>query len=140
MKTTLMIGTVILACGSMLAQSSQTQQPSGQSTGMSNMQMGSQKSAGMQGMKDHMQQMQAEMQQMKSRVEKMRSDAEKVQDPNTKTALLDNADMWDQFMNHMQSHMGMMMKGSMHHGGMTGMQKKRAQPAAPGQTTPPKPQ
>lgn len=142
MKTTLMIGTLILACGSMLAQSSQTQQPSGQSMGMSsNMQMGSQKSQGMQGMqgmKDHMQQMQAEMQQMKSRVAKMRSDAEKVQDPNAKTALLDNADMWDQFMKHMQSHMDMMMKGDMHHGGM--MKHKKTPSSQPSQSTPPNPQ
>ena len=144
MKATLMMGTLLLACGSMLAQSSQTQQPSGQSTGMSSsMQMGSQKPEGMQGMKDHMQQMQAEMQQMKSRVAKMRSDAEKVQDPNTKAALLDNADMWDQFMSQMQSHMGMMMKGGMHHEGMMSgkegmMHGKKATPSS--QQSTPKPQ
>jgi molecular chaperone GrpE (heat shock protein) len=70
----------------------------------------------MAGMKHHDEQMQAEMQEMKSRIAKMRSDAEKVQDPNTKTALLDNVEMLEHFVNHMQSHMEMMMKGgAMHH-------------------------
>jgi hypothetical protein len=87
------------------------------------MQMGSsQKSNGMSCMKDHKrnkEQMQSEMQEMKARIEKMRADAEKVQDPNTKAALLDNADMWEHFRHHMQSHMGMMMKGGgMHDMGM----------------------
>jgi TolA-binding protein len=140
MKVCLLVGTLLFACGSMLAQTSQPPQSGGQSTGMSkDMKMGTgQKTPGMTGMKDHMQQMQAEMQEMKSRVEKMRTDAEKVQDANTKAALLDNADMWEQFMNHMQSHMGMMMKGSMHHGGM--MQHKKTPSSQPAQSTPPNPQ
>lgn len=120
MKVNLVIGTILLACGSMLGQSSQPTQPNGQSTGMpSDMQMGSaQKSKGMTGMKHHKGQMQIEMQEMKSQIEKMRSDAEKVQDPNTKAALLDNADMWEHFRHHMQSHMDMMKGGGMHDMGM----------------------
>jgi TolA-binding protein len=121
MKLYVMLGTVLLACGSMLGQSTQPSQAVGQPVGTpSDMQMGStQKSKGMADMKDHKDQMQAEMQQMKRRIEKMRSDAEKVQDPNTKAALLDNADMWEHFSHHMQSHMDMMMKGNgMHKMGM----------------------
>lgn len=147
MKVYVLVGTLLLACGSMLAQSSQAPQSGGQSTGMSQgMKMGNaQKAPGMAGMKDHMQQMQAEMQQMKSRVGKMRSDAEKVQDANTKAALLDNADMWEQFMNHMQSHMSMMMKGGMHHGGMMSgkggmMGGKKSQTPPSDQTAKPNPQ
>ncbi|MDT8069541.1 MAG: hypothetical protein ROO76_15360 [Terriglobia bacterium] len=145
MKIYVALGVILLASSFTLAQSTQSQQTGDQSKGMSpNMQMGStQKSQGMQGMKDHMQEMQAEIQQMKSRVEKMRSDAEKVQDANTKAALLDNADMWDQFMNHMQSHMGMMMKEGMHHGDMKGhgmMHDKNAPSSKPSQSTTPNPQ
>ena len=79
-------------------------------------------------MHQHMQEMQADMQQMKTQVEKMRADAQKVQDANTKAALLDNADMWDQFVTRMQSHMQMMMQGGTHHGGMR-MQHKKSQTA-----------
>ena len=75
---------------------------------------------------------------MKVRVETMRSNAEKVKDPNTKAALLDNADMWDQFMNQMQTHMSMMMKGGMQHGGMTHGKKSPANTSS--QTSTPKPQ
>ena len=132
MKATLMMGTLLLACGSMLAQSSQTQQPSGQSMGMSGMNMGSSQKS--QGMSDMHQQMQADMQQMKSHIDKMRADAQKVQDPDTKTALLDNADMWDQFMNRMQSHMQMM--EGMHQGGMTGMHHKKSQSTTGKSSTP----
>lgn len=140
MKVYLAVGTLLLVCGSMLAQNSKPPQTSGQSTGMPpDMKMGSaQKSKGMPDMKSHMAEMQADMQQMKSRIEKMRSDAEKVQDANTKTALLDNADMWDHFMSQMQSHMDMMMKGGgMHHEGMMHSKKPKTPPA--GQTTPPSP-
>lgn len=140
MKLSLMIGTLILACGSMVAQSTPSAQTSGQPKSMPGMKMGSgQKSQEMTGMRDHMQQMQAEMQQMKSRVEKMRSDAEKVQDANTKAALLDNADMWDQFMNHMQSHMDMMKEGMHHDMKGHGMMQKTPS-SKPSQSTPPNPQ
>ena len=121
MKLYAMIGTMLLACGSMFGQSTQSSQAGGQPVGTpSDMQMGSaQKSKGMADMKSHKDQMQAEMQQMKRRIEKMRADAEKVQDPNTKAALLDNADMWEHFTHHMRSHMDMMMKGNgMHNMGM----------------------
>lgn len=121
MKLYVLIGTMLLACGSMLGQSTQPSQAVGQPNGMpQDMQMGSaQKSKGMADMKNHKEQMQAEMQEMKRRIEKMRSDAEKVQDPNTKAALLDNAQMWEHFRHHMQSHMEMMMKGDgMHKMGM----------------------
>lgn len=140
MKMYFVMGAMLVACSSMLAQSAPSQQTSAQSTGTSpGMQMGStQKPQGMQGMKDHMQEMQAEMQEMKSRVEKMRTDAAKVKDADTKAALLDNADMWEQFMNHMQSHMGMIMKGGMQHGAM--MHHKKAPTSKPVQATPPKPQ
>lgn len=144
MKVYFSIFALVLACGSMVAQTGPAAQSSGQPKSMSDMKMGSgQKSQEMTGMKDHMQQMQAEMQQMKSRVEKMRADAEKVQDANTKAALLDNADMWDGFMNHMQSHMSMMMKGGMDHGGMMKhdmMKHKKTPSSQPSQSTPPNPQ
>lgn len=134
MKIYAAFGTLLFACSVMLAQSSQSQ-PEGQSTGTS-MQTGSaQKSQEMSGMKSHMEQMQADLQQMKSRVAKMRSDTQKVHDPNTKAALLDNADMWDQLMNHMQAHMDMMKGGTtMHHGG------KKPQSSQPGQPSTPNPQ
>lgn len=134
------MGTMLLVCSSMLAQSAPSQQTGAQSTGASpGMQMQStQKPQGMQGMKNHSQEMQAEMQEMKSRVEKMKTDAAKVKDADTKAALLDNADMWEQFMDHMQSHMSMMMEGGMHHGGM--MQHKKTPPSPPAQSAPPSPQ
>lgn len=131
MKVYLALGTLLLACGTMLAQVSEPQ-PTGHSTGMpSNMQMGSaEKSKGMSG--NHMEQMQADMQLMKSQIDKLRADAQKVQDANTKTALLDNVDMWEQFMNRMQSHMDMM--------GKTGMMHcKKPQSPASGQTSTPNP-
>ena len=55
MKVYLALGTVLLACSSMLAQSSAPAQSTEHSTGMpSNMQMGSaEKSKGMSGMKHH---------------------------------------------------------------------------------------
>ncbi len=112
---------VLLAGTALFAQSSQGSQNSSQSTGMSGMQMGSgQKSQGMSTMH---QQMQADLQQMKAQVDKMRTDAQKVQDSNTKAALLDNADLWDQFLTRMQSHMQMM---DNMHGGMSGMHHKPA--------------
>ncbi len=120
MKDWLALGVLFLASCTVVAQNNQ------QSTGMAGMQMG-QKGQGMSQMhQQHMQEMQADLQQMKSQVDKMRADAQKVQDANTKAALLDNADMWDQFVNRMQSHMQMMMQGGgMHHGRM-GMQHKKS--------------
>ncbi|HWR37381.1 MAG TPA: hypothetical protein VN622_16085 [Clostridia bacterium] len=147
MKVRIVLSALLLACGIMFAQSNQSPQPSGQSAGTSTgMKMGAAQGAhGMTGKSAHMQQMQAEMQQMKSRVEKMRADAEKVQDPNTKAALLDNAEMWEQFTTRMQSHMDMMMKdGGMHRGGMMSGQKgmkrrQTSQPPQSGQTGAPNP-
>jgi hypothetical protein len=110
---------MLLACGSMLGQSSQSSSPAGgQAAGMpSEMHMGSAQNAeGMADMKNHKEQMQREMQEFKSRIEKMRSEAEKVRDPNTKAALLDNVEMWEQFMHQMQAHMEMMTKGGGMHG------------------------
>ncbi|SRR6266511_1689733 len=67
-------------------------------------------------MKEHMQEMQTHMKDMQSRVEKLRADALKVQDPQTRTALLDAVDIWEQMMSHMQKHMqGMMEHGKMDH-------------------------
>lgn len=142
MKAYVLVATLLLASGSMLAQSTQA---SGQSAGMSQGMKAdnAQKSSKMAGMQEHMQQMQAQMQEMKTRIDKMRSDAEKVQDANTKAALLDNADMWEQFMKQMQSHMDMMEKGGMRHGGMKGgamMNKKKTPSPKPGQPTTPNPQ
>jgi TolA-binding protein len=134
MKNYLALGVLLLASCTVLAQSTQSSQSSGQSTGMAGMQMGPGQKGQGQGMsqmhQQHMKEMQADLQQMKSQIDKMRADAQKVQDANTKTALLDNADMWDQFVTRMQSHMQMMMQsGGMHHGGM-GMQHKKSQPAS----------
>ena len=55
----------------------------------------------------------------------MRRDAEKVSDANTKAALLDNADMWQQFLDHMQARMKQMheMRGRM-------MKKQGGKPGA----------
>ncbi len=125
MKLFVILGTLLLACTSMVAQST-TPPPSGKPTDMPpGMKMESaQKSHDMSDMKSHMEEMKTEMEQMKTRTEKMRTDAEKVQDPNTKAALLDNADMWDHFMSQMQSHMDMMMNGGgMHHEGMMSEKK-----------------
>lgn len=120
MKVYLTVGTMLLACASLAGQSSPSPQSNGQSTGMpSGMHMGEgKKSKDMCPMKDHMEQLQAEMKQMKSRIEKMRTDAEKVPDQNTKAALLDNVEMWEQFMSRMQSHMEMMNGAGGHHTGM----------------------
>jgi len=104
MKVYLTVGTMLLVCASLTGQSSPSPQPNGQSTGMP---------PGI-----HMEQMQAEVKQMKSRIEKMRTDAEKVSDQNTKAALLDNVEMWEQFMSRMQSHMEMMNGAGGHHMGM----------------------
>src|SRR5512142_463970 len=139
MKKYLALGTLLLASCTLLAQTTQSSQSSGQSKDKSGMKMGSdQKSQGMTQMHQHMQEMQADMQQMKTQVEKMRADAQKVQDANTKAALLDNADMWDQFVTRMQSHMQMMMQSGMHHGRM-GMQHKKSQtaPSTPPAANPP---
>ncbi|HWR14840.1 MAG TPA: hypothetical protein VN577_08430 [Terriglobales bacterium] len=119
MKVRIIMSTLLLASGMMAAQSSQSSQPTSPSTGMSGMKMeSSPKSQEMMGMKQHMQQMQADMEQMKSQIAKMRSEANKVQDPSTKAALLDNADLWEKFTTRMQEHMNMMMQGGMPHQGM----------------------
>lgn len=146
MKVYLVVGTMLLACVSLVGQQSQPSQGGGQSTDMTRgMKMGAEKkSKDMSPMKDHMAQMQAEMKQMKARIEKMRADAEKVQDQNTKAALLGNVEMWEHFMSQMHSHMGMMNGGGMHHMGK--MQEKNgmghcemmehsAQPAPNGTST-----
>ncbi len=121
MKVYLTVGTMLLAFASLAAQSSPSPQTNGQSTGMpSGMHMGAEKkSSDMCHMKGHMAQMQAEMKQMQSRIERMRTDAERVPDQNTKAALLDNVEMWEQFMIRMQSHMEMMNGAGGHHMGMT---------------------
>lgn len=125
MRIHLLVAALLLAGTPVFAQSTQGSQTSGQSTGMPGMQMGSgQKS---QTMSEMHQQMQADLQQMKAQVDKMRADAQKVQDANTKAALLDNADTWDQFLTRMQSHMQMM--NSMH-GGMSGMHHKPTKPGS----------
>ncbi len=131
MRIHLLVATLLLAGTAVFAQSNQASQTSNQSTGMSGMQMGSgQKS---QGMSDMHQQMQADLQQMKTQVDKMRADAQKVQDSNTKAALLDNADLWDQFLTRMQSHMQMM--GGMH-GGMSGMHHRPSKSGSSPSSTP----
>lgn len=139
MKVYVMIGTLLIACGSTLAQTSEPSQTGKQSMTMpSDKKMESaQKPHGMPDMNNHMEQMQAEMQQMKARIEKMRSDAEKVKDANIKATLLDNADMWDQFIKHMQEHMGMMKGAGMHHPGMMHGEKPMSPPA--GQPSQPNP-
>lgn len=127
MRTYLAVAMLLLACGGLFAQPSQSGQSSGQqSTGMSGMNMGSSQKS--QGMSDMHQQMQTDMQQMKAQIDKMRSDAQKVQDSSTKAALLDNADLWDQFLTRMQSHMQMM--EGMHHGEKTGVHHKKTPPAS----------
>ncbi len=141
MRIYLVLSMLLLGGCIMLAQTTQSSQSSGQSTGMSGMKMSSgQKTQGTQGMSEmqqqHMQQMQADIQQMKSQIEKMRADAEKVQDANAKAALLDNTDMWDQFLTKMQSHM-QMMHGGMRHEGMPMHHKKS--PAASGGQAPANP-
>jgi TolA-binding protein len=120
MKVYLTVGTMLLACASLAAQSSPSPQTTGQSTGMpSGMHMGEEKmSQDMCPVKDHMAQMQDEMKQMKSRLERMRTDAEKVPDQNTKAALLDNVEMWEQFMSRMKSHMEIMNGAGGHHTGI----------------------
>jgi TolA-binding protein len=138
MKFFLTIGTVLLACSGMFAQNSQPAQSGNQTTGVSSgMKMGpGQKSQSMSNMNTRMQQMQTEMQDLKTKIAKMRADAEKVQDPNTKTALLDNADIWQQFVDHMQAHMTMMR--GMRPGGRMGsgmmMQQKKPPAGTTGQT------
>jgi len=146
MKVYLTVGTMLLACASLVGQSSTSSQAGGQSTGMPpNMHMGEEKKSNdMPPMKDHMAKMQAEMKQMKLRIEKLRADAEKVQDQNTKAALLGNVEMWEHFMSQMHSHMEMMDGGGMHHMGMMPkkegmghckMMDQSAQPAQSGPTT-----
>jgi len=122
MKIYFGVGILLLACSSLLAQSGQSSQP-GQTSSASGMNMGSNQDS--QSMSNMHQQMQTDMQQMKAQIDKMRADAEKVQDPNAKTALLDNAKMWEQFMTRMQSHMQMMQ--GMHQGGMAGMHHHKSQ-------------
>ncbi len=134
MKFFLTIGTVLLACSAMFAQNSQPSQATSQSSGTK---AGSaQTSQSASGMQTHMQQMQTEMQNMKAKIAKMRSDAQRVQDTNTKTALLDNADLWEEFVNHMQSHMDMMQR--MHPSGRMGrgmtMQPKKKPQGTTGET------
>jgi hypothetical protein len=85
-------------------------------------------------MSDMHQQIQTDMQQMKAQIENMRAAAQKVKDSSTKTALLDNADLWDQFLTRMQSHMQMM--EGMHHGGMAGMHHKKSPTNSGGTSTP----
>ena len=73
-------------------------------------------------MKKHMEEMRAHMKDMQSRVAKLRTDAQNVQDPATRSALLDDADLWEQMMSQMQMHMQhmqhMMGHEGMHHGKM----------------------
>lgn len=88
---------------------------SGTSNQGSGMEMG-----GQSGMAGHMAAMQADMQQMRTQVEKMRADAEKVKDLDTRAVLLQNAALWQRFLDRMQSHMQMMSQGMMGMHGMMG--------------------
>lgn len=140
MRFTLAIGTLLLLCGSMLAQTSSTTQTTTTTTQTppaAKSQATTPRAQRMAAMKEHMQQMKTDLQQMKSKVEKMRSDAAKVSDANVKTILLDNADLWDSFITRMQSHMEMM--GTMQDGaGEPPMRHRRARPTTD-QTPPPTP-
>jgi TolA-binding protein len=114
-------------------------------------QTGTQPNTAQPGMGGHMAAMQADLQQMKSQVAQMRADAEKVQDVNTRAALMQNAAMWEQFLNRMQTHMqmrghgtmgqGMMGPGMMGQGANTGCQMSASGgcPMMQGQTPPANP-
>lgn len=60
-----------------------------------------------------MQEMKANLDQMRSMLEKMRADAQKVKDQSAKSALLQNADMWQAMLDHMQQNMDRMDAGMM---------------------------
>lgn len=134
MKTYAPLCILVLACSTMFAQTSKCLQSSSQggSTGM----MGSaQTGSGMSGMGQHMQEMQSDLQQMKTQIDQMRTNAQKVQDTNVKTVLLQNADIWDQFISRMQSHMQMMQGGMMQHGMQGhGMKMKKKPSTSSGQS------
>ena len=60
-----------------------------------------------------MQEMKANLDQMRTMLEKMRADAQKVKDQSAKSALLQNADMWQAMLDHMQQNMDRMDAGMM---------------------------
>jgi TolA-binding protein len=68
-------------------------------------------------MREHMREMQADLRDMQVRLEKLRADANKVHDLNTRTALLDVAEMWQKAINRMQSNL-QNMRTMMRGGGM----------------------
>jgi hypothetical protein len=138
MKFSLTIATVLLACAAAFGQPEQSQQKTTapqHSTGMARHHrhgrmhhrcgcMGDKDMKGgmgaRMGMKEHMSDMHADMEAMQSHIDKLRADADKVQDPAAKSALLDDADIWQQAMKRMESHMQMMEHGGMHHMDMMG--------------------
>ncbi len=107
-------------------QATSTQAPSGQPTRRGTMQQ------------QHMQKMLSELDQMRTMVQKMRTDAGNIQDSSAKTAALDNADLWDKFLNSMQQHLqGMQKMMGTRPGGMRGHGMMGKPPGATSQQPPP---
>lgn len=126
MKLSLTIASVVLACATVaFGQASQTQPqssqpPAAQQGGMphhhhAHGRMQHNRAE----MRQHMLDMQTLIAQLQTRAGKLRSDAQSVQDMATRTALLDDVDMWNQIIGHMQD-MLQHMQGMMDHEGMEG--------------------
>lgn len=144
MKLLHVLGAVFLTASMAVAQSSSTGTPAGQTQpspkgtmqGMKTSPKRTMQGMNKQKMAERMAQMDQEVSAMRQQVEKMRTDAGKVSDANTKAALLDNADMWQQFLDHMSANMKQMQE--MHDKMM--MHKRGAASGKPGATTPTTPQ
>ena len=121
MKVFLAFATILLACAAAFGQSTRSQYQDAQPRGGAppSTQRGSGPGANNEArrqeqMQEQMRQLQADLQDLQTRLRKLRADANRVRDPDTRTALLDIADIWEQSAQRMQSslqQMRMMMRG-----------------------------
>ena len=121
MKVFLAFATILLACAAGFGQSNRSQYQDAQPRGGAPPSAQTAPSPGpgnqarrQEQMQEQMRQLQADLQDLQTRLTKLRADANKVRDPDTRAALLDGAEIWEQSVHRMQSNlqqMRMMMRG-----------------------------
>lgn len=122
MKVFLAFATILLACAAAFGQSTRSQYQDAEPGGGAppGMQRGPGPGAynearrQEQQMQEQIRQMQGDLQDLQTRLTKLRADANQVRDPDTRAALLDIAEIWEQSAQRMQSslqQMRTMMRG-----------------------------
>lgn len=117
MKVSLAAAMILLACAAGFGQSNRSQYQDPQPRGGAPPSAQTAQGAGpgnearrqeqMQ-MQEQMRQLQADLQDLQTRLTKLRADANRVRDPDTRAALLDVAEIWEQSVQRMQSNLQQM--------------------------------